>query len=197
MDTTRYIIGILVVTFMPPGLLWWFLIHPFVTFWRRVGVGVTLAVMGTVGVGGVLFLLHFRHALVGVDLGTHPISWIAAAALFAVQVYVAMRRKRHLTTRILVGIPELQEGEGPGVLLTEGIYGRIRHPRYVEIAAGTLAMAVFSGYSGALVVAAATLPILHLIVLLEERELIERFGSEYLAYQSRVPRYLPAIRPGA
>jgi protein-S-isoprenylcysteine O-methyltransferase Ste14 len=197
MDTTRYIVGILVVTFMPPGLLWWFLIHPFVAFWRRVGAGVTLAVMGTVGVGGVLSLLHFRHTLVGADLGTHPIGWVVAAVLFAVQVYIATRRKRHLTTRILVGIPELQEGEGPGVLLTEGIYGRIRHPRYVEIAAGTLAMAVFSGYSGALAVAAATIPILHLIVLLEERELIERFGPEYLAYQSRVPRYLPAIRPGA
>ena len=191
MDTTRYAVGVLVVTFMPPGMLWWFLIHPFIGFWRRVGATVTLTVMGVIGVAGIAGLMTVRSTIVGRDLGTHPAVFAAAGALFVLQVVLAVQRKRQLPTRVLVGIPELTADGGPGTLLTEGIYGRIRHPRYAEIAAGTLAMALFSGYTGPLVVAAVTLPVLHLIVLLEERELLARFGPEYEAYCARVPRYLP------
>jgi protein-S-isoprenylcysteine O-methyltransferase Ste14 len=36
-----------------------------------------------------------------------------------------------------------------------------------------------------------TIPGLHAIVLLEERELVERFGQEYRDYALRVPRYIP------
>jgi protein-S-isoprenylcysteine O-methyltransferase Ste14 len=61
----------------------------------------------------------------------------------------------------------------------------------VEIGVGTLGYALFSNWLGALVVGLATLPLLHAIVLLEERELSERFGEEYERYRARVPRYLP------
>ena len=37
-------------------------------------------------------------------------------------------------------------------------------------------------------------PILHLVVLLEERELLERFGDAYRDYAGRVPRYVPRLR---
>jgi protein-S-isoprenylcysteine O-methyltransferase Ste14 len=36
-----------------------------------------------------------------------------------------------------------------------------------------------------------TLPTLYLIVLLEERELRDRFGVEYEEYCRRVPRFVP------
>ena len=41
---------------------------------------------------------------------------------------------------------------------------------------------------------AAILPAVHLIVLLEERELGRRFGAAYDEYAARVPRYLPGAR---
>lgn len=78
-------------------------------------------------------------------------------------------------------------------MLSEGIYGRIRHPRYVEVVIGTWAYAVFANHLGAYVVAALTIPSIHLIVLLEERELVERFGARYEEYRSRVPRYVPRL----
>jgi protein-S-isoprenylcysteine O-methyltransferase Ste14 len=34
-------------------------------------------------------------------------------------------------------------------------------------------------------------PAIHLVVLLEEPELRERFGAEYEEYCGRVPRYIP------
>ena len=36
-----------------------------------------------------------------------------------------------------------------------------------------------------------SLPTLHLVVVLEERELRQRFGAAYDAYARQVPRYLP------
>ena len=37
MDTTRYVIGVLLIVGVPPAVIFWLLIHPFVGFWRRVG----------------------------------------------------------------------------------------------------------------------------------------------------------------
>ena len=49
----------------------------------------------------------------------------------------------------------------------------------------------FANYSGAWALYALMFPAIHLVVLLEERELGERFGAEYEDYRRRVPRYLP------
>jgi protein-S-isoprenylcysteine O-methyltransferase Ste14 len=191
MDTARYVVGVLVVTWLPPGLAWWFLIHPFLPFWRRMGARTTLWAMGAIFVGGVAVLLPLRDSLLARDLGTHPGLVALSAVLVAASFWIAVHRRRRLTTRILVGLPELEDEGGARSLLTDGIYARIRHPRYVEIALGTAGYALFSNWLGALVVGVATLPLLHLIVILEERELSQRFGDAWTRYASRVPRYVP------
>jgi protein-S-isoprenylcysteine O-methyltransferase Ste14 len=191
MDTARYWMGVLVVTWLPPALLWWFLIHPFVGFWRRLGTKTTLVAMGVLYVAGVAVLIPLRDVLLVRDLGTNAGVLSASALLVALSFWIAARRKKHLTTRILAGIPELDADAEGFTLLTEGIYARVRHPRYVEIAVGTLGYALFSAWLGALVIAIATLPLLHAIVLFEERELAERFGEEYERYRRTVPRYVP------
>ena len=191
MDDARYVFAVLIVTFLPPGLAWWFIIHPFVAFWRRVGVRMTMTIL-TVGSLAVLAgLILVRDRLVLTDLGTHTPLLVLAAGLFSVSVWIALRRRKLLTARILAGIPELEEGGEGGALLAEGIYAVIRNPRYVEIAVGTFAYAFFSNYLGAYVIAIVTVPLIHLIVLLEEKELAARFGEEYEEYRSRVPRYIP------
>lgn len=191
MDTARYVVGVLLVTFVPPGMAWWFIVHPFVDFWRRVGVKPTLTVVGVVGVAGVAALMPLRDRLLQDDFGTRPLLVVLAAILMAGAIWVAVLRKRHLTMRILAGVPELANEDA--TLLEEGVYAMVRHPRYVEVAIGVWAYAVFSNYLGAYVVAAATMPALHLIVLMEERELRDRFGHRYAEYMERVPRYVPRV----
>lgn len=194
METARYVFGVLLIVSLPPALAWWFIVHPLVAFWRRVGARLTLVLVTVASVAGVVGLFTIRDDLLMTDLGTHPPLVIAAGLLLVATAWIAVLRKRHLTFRILVGLPELEGRGDPGALLDEGIYARIRHPRYVEVALGTLAYAVFANYLGAYVIAALTLPMLHLIVLLEERELVERFGARYEEYRARVPRYVPALR---
>jgi len=134
--------------------------------------------MISVGVFSIVFvgaLMVVRNSILGPDLGLHWALVALAAALLVASIAIAARRKKYLTRRILAGLPELEADGGGGTLLSEGIYARIRHPRYVEVALGTLAYAAFANYAGAWIVALATVPVLHLIVLLEERELVERF----------------------
>ena len=78
-----------------------------------------------------------------------------------------------------------------GQLLTEGPYAIVRHPRYIEFALGSFGYAAIANYLGAWIVALLAPPLLHLVVLMEERELTQRFGDEYRESVARVPRYLP------
>jgi len=64
-------------------------------------------------------------------------------AALAVAIYVSHRK--YLTMRILTGVPELT-GSQAGILLTEGIYSRTRHPRYVESILWILGYALFTNY---------------------------------------------------
>jgi protein-S-isoprenylcysteine O-methyltransferase Ste14 len=98
-----------------------------------------------------------------------------------------------LNFKKLSGIPELSKDNYPGELLTDGIYGRVRHPRYIEALLWVLGYSLFANYSGPFLVWLASLPVMYLVVVLEERELRERFGAAYVEYCRRVPRFVPRL----
>jgi steroid 5-alpha reductase family enzyme len=175
-DTARYVVGCLLVAGLPPGLGYWFVIHPFVDHWRRFGVRRTFWLVGALSVLAVYGLFRVRDALL---------------------MAIGVSRRRQLTFHRLSGAPELDPSGKGGELLTEGLYAMSRNPRYIEVVAGSFAYACFSNYVGAYVIAFASLPLLHLVVLFEERELRERFGEPYEAYFARVPRYIPLRRPAS
>lgn len=191
MSTARYIIAVLLVISLPPAIVWWYVIHPFVGFWRKIGKPITYTVITVLCLGSVVGLFAVRDALVLTDLGT---SWImvgVAAVLIIPAIWVAILRAKYLSLGILAGVPELDADGSGGKLLNEGIYAVIRHPRYVEIALGTLAYAAFANYLGGYILALLTIPGIHAVVVMEEKELAERFGEEYEAYRASVPRYIP------
>ena len=191
MDKVRYFFAVLLVISIPPALLMWLLVHPFIDFWRRFHAGVTLTLMMSQIFVGMFLLYRVRAPLVSVDLGSHWIPMVIGVLMLVPTIRIALARKKHLTMRILSGIPEFEGDEGGGTLLTEGIYSRIRHPRYIEVILGTISYALFANYLGAYVIAVLTVPAVHAIVLLEERELQACFGDEYVRYSATVPRYFP------
>ena len=191
MSTARYVIAVLLVISLPPAIVWWYVIHPFVGFWRKIGKPITYTVMTVLFLGSVVGLFAVRDTLVLTDLGT---SWImvgVAAVLVIPAIWVAILRAKYLSFGILAGVPELDADGSGGKLLNQGIYAVIRHPRYVEIALGTLAYAAFANYLGGYILALLTIPGIHAVVVIEEKELAERFGEEYEAYRASVPRYIP------
>ena len=195
MDTFRYVVGLLLVIGLPPGLTWWLLVHPFVGFWRRAGVRLTMVCMTLYFVATIGGLILVRRTLMGPDLGKCLPLMTAGVVLFLAGIFIGVRRKKYLTGRILAGVPEVHsDRDKQGELLDEGPYAVIRHPRYVEIAVLNVAYAAMANYAGPYVFALLAFPLLHLVVLLEERELLDRFGDAYREYCERVPRYLPRWR---
>ena len=195
MNTFRYILGVLLVVGLPPGVVWWFVVHPFVGFWRKVGVRGTMTVMALFFVVSVAWLAMIRDALLGPDLGLQWPLVVLGAALAAAAIFIGVKRKKYLTMRILAGVPEVEtEVEKRGKLLEEGPYALVRHPRYVEITLATFAYTAIANYVGCWILAILTIPVIHLVVILEERELVDRFGDAYREYAARVPRYFPRKR---
>ncbi len=191
MDTARHIIAVLLLISGIPALLFWFVIHPFARFWRRVGhrwaYAAGFSVMTLLG----WILFRLREPLLGTDYGTRWSLVLLAVVFLAVSLVIGVKRGKYLTSRILLGLPELDSRQGGGKLLTEGIYSRIRHPRYVEILSAFTAFALFANHLGSYLVLAAGFVLVYLLVLLEERELRERFGQAYVDYARRVPRFVP------
>lgn len=196
MSNARYLVAVLLLISGPPALMFWFAIHPFARFWRRVGHRWAYAAgLSTMILAG-WSLFRLRESLLGRDYGTRW-SLVALSAVFlGLSLLIAARRGKHLTARILFGLPELDPRQGGGKLLTEGIYSRIRHPRYVEILAGFTAFALFANHLGTYLVLATGFVLVYLIVLLEEKELRERFGQAYEDYARRVPRFVPRSSAG-
>lgn len=195
MDTFRYWLMVLIWVSMPPALIWWFILHPFVGFWRRAGVGwaYTVILTGSVLMGWGLY--EIREPFLRVDFGTRPPAVVAGAILVVLSGGLAFQRRKQLTKKILMGFPELAPERYPRRLLTEGLYARVRHPRYLEVTLGLLGYALVANYLAGYLVWAASVLALYLIVLMEERELADYFGEEYERYRRRVPRFIPRLRP--
>lgn len=56
-----------------------------------------------------------------------------------------------------------------------------------------LASACFANYGGLYLATVLAIPFVLLVVVLEERELRQRFGQEYEEYSRRVPRFVPRM----
>ena len=190
MDTARYFIAVTMAVMLIPAIAGWYVIHPFARFWRRLGTVAAFSIIYSVIISGCLVLWEFRAAIIGADLGFQPLLMPLAALAAAAGIAIARLRRRELNQRVLVGVPELSASD-KGRLLTGGIYARTRNPRYLEFLVFAFAYVAFANYGGVWLIYALTFPAIHLVVLLEERELRDRFGAEYEDYCQRVPRYIP------
>ena len=125
-----------------------------------------------------------------VHWGYHWPLMAAGIVLYGIGAYGERQIRKQLKFRILVGTPEL-DAEAPGELMTDGVFGRSRNPRYMNMMVAMLGWALVLNYPALYVVLALCVPGLYFIVLLEERELRGRFGEPYEEYCRRVPRFLP------
>jgi protein-S-isoprenylcysteine O-methyltransferase Ste14 len=194
LDTARYIVAFLVLAGHPPSLLLWLVIHPFAASWRKLGPIWTYILLGVPVAGYMIGVWLIREPLLGRDLGANGITIVGASVSIVGAFLLNWQRRKQLNFEKLSGFPELSGEQYPGKLLTDGIYGRVRHPRYIEALLWVLGYALFANYLGAYLVLAFSLPVLYLVVILEERELRERFGTAYEEYCRRVPRFVPKRR---
>ncbi len=188
----RYSITLALLMIVPAHLLYWFSIHGFIRFWRRLGPAVTLSFHCAVIVLLAYVLWGWRSTLITLQFGTNPFLMAMGIPLVVLSFVMRVRIFRHLSMKTLVGLPEIAPTEFPPGLVTKGGYSQIRHPRYVEIVLGLFGCAVIANYLATYVLMVLFPGGLFLVVQLEERELRERFGTGYETYARRVPPFIPA-----
>ena len=195
MDRIRYFVGVFLVILIPLGVLYWLIIHGWAGWWRRWGpIRTYLAVLPVLAALGVL-LFQVRVQLLSVNLGTNWSLIAIALALYCPMTWLELQYRKQLSFSILVGIPELSQ-QRKGRLLREGIYGVVRHPRYLSAGIGMIGNALIVNYLGLYILLGAVLAPGYLMLVLEERELVGRFGDAYREYQRDVPRLIPRLRRG-
>ena len=175
-DQVRYWMGVLLAVSTVPAVLHWVLIHPAARFWRRIGPLWSYVVISPI---------------LGRDLGTLWPLIVAGSLLYLLSASLEVRIRRHLPLSTFVGIPELSGRADADALVRKGIYAHVRHPRYLAVLLGTTGWALVVNFAGLYILMACLAAALYGVIILEERELLERFGPAYEEYRRGVPRLIP------
>jgi protein-S-isoprenylcysteine O-methyltransferase Ste14 len=186
-------IAAIVLFLQLPIPLYWFVMHPGVGYWRahqKAGY-ITGLLLSWLPVTILLLVFHrelFRAA--------RPALWQVSAgfALLIFEIWIFRRVHKDLGTRRLVGQTELSGG---GEVVYQGIYARVRHPRYIGSFLAVVGACCLAGTLAMWIVAAAWLVLTRIAIALEERELRNRFGASYQEYCRRVPRFVPVFAKSA
>ncbi|MBN2171827.1 MAG: hypothetical protein JW819_10970 [Candidatus Krumholzibacteriota bacterium] len=194
MEKAAYIVALLTVVTLPGAAAIWLVVHPFIRFWRRAGAAWTYLAAFGAAAAVMAGMFAARGTLLSVRFGVRTPLVVAALLLYAAAIVLRGPIDRRIGLRVLLGLPEVSAAAGSRGLVTDGIYARLRHPRYVNVGLATAAMALFSNNLAAYLTVAGYVPVILLIVRFEERELRDRFGAAYEEYCARVPRFLPRLR---
>ncbi len=172
----------------------WLVIHPRPGFWR----GQARSPLPLVGV--IWFLLWVAAAAITWPWHTRALytswfAWIPAAPLFVTGAFLYAKGRQQFSTDQVLGRSELNPERHEQRLVTTGIRARIRHPYYAAHCCELLGWAIGTGLVVIYAMLAFAVMTGVVMVRAEERELAQRFGEEYRAYQARVPAFVPRLRP--
>ncbi len=93
----------------------------------------------------------------------------------------------------LIGIPEIIP-QVKGRLIKEGPYSIVRHPTYLAHTLLYGGVFLMSGYISTGIVTIIDLIVINTVVIpLEEKELRNRFGDEYIEYSKKTKAFLPFL----
>ena len=196
MDNLRHCIAVVLLLVAPGMYFWWYSIHPFIRFWKKVGPRRTLAIHLGLVIALAIWMYQVRQPLLSTEYGTNWALILLAIPLYAVPLFVLVvallnPSYRQPRIRVLLGLSELAPEIYKTRLITTGFYSRLRHPRYVLVLIFLLASALVCNYLVTYVIFLSSLIWVLLLVRIEEKELRERFGSEYEQYCAQVPRFWP------
>lgn len=173
-----------------PIPIYWFVVHPFGRLWRaRPAAAFAVGLLASWPPVSVSLVLY-RHELFRSD--RPPVAAIVTGLILIVfEIWIFWRAHGDLGTARLVGRAELS---GSGELACQGIYARIRHPRYVGSFLAVLGACLLAGTRAMWIVGAVWTLLMLAAILMEEKELRARFGESHDEYCRRVPRFIPALR---
>jgi len=187
--TLEEAVAVLSIAFWPLIPLFWIPLHLWPGLRKRLGLGYyPLIVVLWLALAYLIFLEKVQ-ALLGGFKPPFLMSLLGAGLLLigiGLQITTAFILKRRI-----IGLPHFKPLPGDS-LVTEGPFALCRHPTYLAHSLIFFGAFLFTGYWAVGVVALLDLLVSQLVIIpLEEKELLERFGESYKAYREKTPRFLP------
>ena len=139
---------------------------------------------------GLPLLAFVTPLLAFADYPLHPVLFACAAAAMAAYLWLFYRSHADLGKNWSISL-ELRDGHR---IVTSGVYRTIRHPMYAAIFLYSIAQALLlpNWVAGPSCLIAFTLTFVFRVNV-EEKMMLENFGTEYEAYMNRTKRLLPGV----
>jgi protein-S-isoprenylcysteine O-methyltransferase Ste14 len=188
------LLAIITLMLWPAIPLFWIPVHCVPRFFRRLGFWTyVLPLITWLPLAVLTFAL--RDVLLGhrmeLPAALHVLGFVLFVAGAGLQVWTLFL----LTLPVITGMPEVTRSV-QGRLMTRGPFGVVRHPTYLSHTLMLLGVFFVTEVTAIGIVAVIDVFVVNSMVIpLEERELLERFGTEYEEYRRKVPsRFLPLRR---
>jgi protein-S-isoprenylcysteine O-methyltransferase Ste14 len=92
---------------------------------------------------------------------------------------------------IIMGMGWRKIHSAQGGLVTDGVYNKVRHPQYVGLFLVSAGLLVQWPTIPTLLSWPILMGVYYKLAKREEREMVMRFGEDYLSYKKRVPGFFP------
>lgn len=168
--------------------------HLFIRFFRRFGIfSFLLYIVLWVSCAILIFLngnLFLQSRIFKPNIAVSAIGII----IFCFGMLLQILGFKTLGIKAVFGISEILPKKQKGTLIVKGPFLLVRHPLYLGQLLLLIGALLLTFELSLFVLLAVVTVLVWPITTLEERELIDRFGEEYINYQKRVPRILPRIK---
>jgi protein-S-isoprenylcysteine O-methyltransferase Ste14 len=168
---------------------YWMMVHPFTGHWRAARhklklLGPLWVLMWSVAWGA---SYPWRNTLVYQNSG----SWVAAPLLWAASLFMYINAWRELSFMRVIGQHELEPERHQKMLITFGVHRMVRHPMYLGHFCTMLGFALGAGTVACFALFAFALITGAVMIVFEERELHDRFGTAWEEYCEHTPLFFP------
>lgn len=173
--------------------IFWVLVHSMVKFFRKIG-RLTYIMPALLWPPLAYFIYFNRVFLLQYRIDLPPPVRIAGIVILIAGTILQIWTGRLLSLFGIMGLPEVSP-KAKGRLVTGGAFSFVRHPTYLAHTLMIGGVFLFSGIIAVGCVALLDFLISKAVIIpLEEKELLSRFGEEFLHYKKKVPRYFPRWR---
>jgi len=168
----------------------WLMVHPRAHRWRarvRSPFRVLVPAWITMWIGVAALTGPWRQVAIYTTLW----SWIPAAGLFVLGIFIYSRAGAHFSWAQLGGLPEVLPNHREHRLVTAGIRARVRHPVYLGHLCEMVAWSIGTGLLVCWVLTAFAVSTGAVMIRMEDAELERRFGETFTRYRLTVGAVFP------
>ena len=185
-------LAILAIIGWPVVPLFWIPVHGCPRFFKNLGLKTyILPVITWLPLAYAVY--HHREFLLKFKLAFPTSVTVSGTVLFLAGAMLNAWTAWLLRLRGLIGIPEILP-KIEGRLMTRGPFSVVRHPTYLSHTVMLVGVFLISGVIAVAVLTFLDIVLINVIIIpLEDRELLSRFGDDYNKYKAKVSGFFPRM----